>query len=242
MDEEIITTPDVQPDAAADTALPADTDASVVPDNEATSDSSEPSQDVEAQPNAPQVDDQLQKFARSQGIELDSPNAIKAAQALQKARGEATRNYQKVSELEKVTNITQEQLPDDATTQQVDTARLRNMEIRMEVQGWKMQNQDKLTLEADMVKILSDPKKKELVQAGYLSLDDIYSLAKASAPDNSAEVSTQASQKTLQNLAQKMQAAVPTGHATTNAGPKEKDFRQLSSEERRAKLGVVRPG
>ena len=36
MDEEIITTPDVQADAAADIAPPADTDVSVVPDNEAT--------------------------------------------------------------------------------------------------------------------------------------------------------------------------------------------------------------
>ncbi len=207
-----------------------------------TSEPSEESQASEEQqtPAAPTVDDELQKFAKSQGIELDSPNAIKAAQALQKSRSEATKNYQKASELEKATTITQEQLPNDASQTQVDAARIRNMELRMEINSWKMNNQDKLGLEQEMVKILADPNKKLLVQEGYLTLDDIHSMARGSSPDNSSATKSEGGREALERLAQKQQAAVPTGHATTNATPKEKAFKDLSLKEMEQKLGTVR--
>ena len=203
------------------------------------SDAPQASDEPEAQA-APAVDDELQKFAKSQGLELDSPNAIKAAQALQKARSEATRNYQKASELEKATNITQEQIPQDAPQSTVDAARIRNMELKMEVQSWKMSNQDKLALEPEMIKILADPNKKLLVQEGYLSLDDVYKLARAEAPDNSAAVKSEGKREALQSLAHKQQAAVPTGHATNQGtSPKQKDFKELSLEEMEARLGYA---
>lgn len=241
MDEEITTTPAAPAEAAVEQTQPAEQSAPEVPEQPAASEPSETSPAATEEQSAPEADEQLQKFAQSQGIDLDSPSAIKAAQIAMKARSEATRNYQKASELEKATTITQEQLPQDATQTQVDNARLRNMELTMQIQGWKMQNADKLALEGEMVKVLADPAKKELVQAGYLSLDDVYALAKANAPDNSAEVRSQASQETLQRLAQKQQAAVPTGHATNQAtGPAQKKFEELSIAEMEQKLGFVR--
>ena len=110
----------------------------------------------------------------------------------------------------------------------------------MEVQSWKMSNQDKLALEPEMIKVLSDPAKKAMLQEGYLTLDDVYKLAKADAPDNTAAVKSQAKQETLQALAHKQQAAVPTGHATTASTPKEKPFSELTREEMRARLGVAK--
>lgn len=224
--------------AAVEQTPPAEATAeSVSPESTTTT---EPSDAPEASETAaPTPDDQLRKFAASQGIELDSPNAIKAAQALQKARSEATKNYQRASELEKSAEITQDQLPSDASSQDVDNARVRNLEMKMEIQSWKFQNQDKLELEPEMVKILSDPNKKAMVQQGYLSLDDVYKLAKAEAPDNSALVKSQGKQEALQSLAHKQQAAVPTGHATVSGTtPKEKPFSELTREEMRARLGV----
>lgn len=213
-----------------------------VADETTTTEPSEPSSDAaEETPSAPTADDKLQKFARSQGIDLDSPSAIKAAQIAMKAQSEATRNYQKSQELEKATNINPEQVPADATPQQHENVRLRNMELKMDIQSWKLQNQDKLALESQMVEVLSDPNKKLLVQEGYLTLDDVYNLAKANSPDNSAEVKSQGKREALQSLAQKQQAAVPTGHATNpSATPKEKPFKELSLEEMRAKLGYAR--
>lgn len=231
--------PDVQ--AAPEQGLPASEDVNTETlDQPDTSVPSDAPQASEEQPAAPDVDEQLQKFAKSQGIELDSPNAIKAAQALQKARSEATRNHQKASELEKATNITQEQLPQDAPQSSIDAARIRNMELKMEVQSWKMNNQDKLGLEPEMIKILADPNKKLLVQEGYLSLDDVYSLAKANAPDNSDAVRSEAKRETLTNLAHKQQAAVPTGHATNQGTtPGKKAFKDLSIAEMEAQLGFA---
>lgn len=241
MDEEPTTVPDVV-DTGADQALPVQPNEPQPADDQPVAEPSEPSQDAEpSEASAPQVDDKLTKFAKSQGIDLDSPSAIKAAQIAMKAQSEATRNYHKSAELEKVTNIAPEQVPADATPQQQENVRIRNLELKYEIQGWKMQNQDKLALESDMVNILNDPNKKLLVQEGLLTLDDIYSLAKASSPDNSAEVKSQGKREALQSLAHKQQAAVPAGHATNpSTTPKEKPFNELSLEEMRAKLGVHR--
>lgn len=243
VNEDTTTEQDVQPVVGADEAQPVNADVSDTAGDSGTSEPSEPSQggdEAEEPTTQPQVDDKLQKYARSQGLELDSPSAIKAAQIAMKAQSEATRNGLKASELEKATNITQEQLPDDAPQSTVDAARIRNMELRMEVQSWKMANQDKLGLEKEMISILADPNKKLLVQEGYLSLDDLYKLAKADSPDNSEALKAEGGRERLQSLAHKQQAQVPAGHATTQSTPKEKPFNELSIQEMESKLGKVR--
>jgi hypothetical protein len=242
MDEDTTTTPDVQADAGAVDAQPAEQNEPVVAADQPVTEPSEPQQDTaEPQtPSASDVDDKLQKYAASQGLELDSPSAIKAATIAMKAQSEATRNYHKASELEKVTSITEDQLPADATPEVRDTTRIRNLELKYEIQGWKMNNQNKLDLEREMVEVLQDPNKKLLVQEGYLSLDDVYAIARAKAPDNSAEVKSQGKREALESLAHKQQAAVPRGNATTQTAPQEKPFAELSLEEMRAKLGSVR--
>lgn len=230
--------PDVQ--AAPDMGQPA-TDTSQV-DTPVTDTPSEPSDTSAASqeaPAAPEADEKLQKFASSQGIELDSPSAIKAAQIAMKARSEATKNYKRSTELEKATNITQDQLPEDASPVVQENARIRNLELQIGIQGWKASNPDKLELEGEMVKVLSDPIKKQLVQEGYLSLDDVYNLARASAPDTTADVKSQAKQEALQSLAHKQQAAVPTGHATTSATPKKKSPQEMTIAEMEATYGFA---
>lgn len=240
MNEDDTTVQDVQ-DTGAE-ALPASQDA---PDSAGVQDTTEPGESqqdaAEATPSAPDVDDKLKTYAQSQGIDLDSPSAIKAAKIAMAAQSEATKNYHKTQELEKATNITDEQLPEDATQQQQENVRLRNLELRIEAQNWKQNNPDKAALEDSMAKILSDdPIKKMLVQQGYLSLDDVYSLAKASAPDNSSQLKSEGAQEALQRLAQKQTAAVPRGNATTMTAPKEKPFSELSIAEMEAKLGFAR--
>lgn len=235
MDDDTTTVSGDVQDAGAQDASPAP---EVVTETAAAPATAEPSESQPDAESAPAVDDKLQKYAQSQGISLDSPGAIKAAEIAMKAQSEATRNYHKASELEKAANISPEQVPADATPQEVDNVRIRNMELKMDVQAWKMQNQDKLALEGEMVKVLADPKKKAMVQEGYLSLDDVYAIARGAAPDNSEAVKSQGKREALESLRDKQQAAVPGGHATNpSVTPKEKPFHELSIDEMRQRLG-----
>jgi hypothetical protein len=168
----------------------------------------------EETPATPTVDDKLRKYAESQSIELDSPGAIKAAQVAMKAQAEATRNSQKVNQLEKVSTITPEQIVEDATPEQRDNIRTRNVELQLETMRWRQEHADKpevLAAEGAMADIiLNDPKKRLLVQEGYLSLNDLYKLAR---DDSSAAVRSQGGREALEALAHKQQAAVPRGNA-----------------------------
>lgn len=244
MDENTTTDQTTPVDTGAETAQPVAeevVDAAAVTTGTEPSDETATGAEAETQPDQPAVSTELQKYAESQGIPLDSPGAIKAAEIARKAQGEATRNGLKASELEKATNITEDQIPANAPPETRDNVRIRNMELKMDIQSWKIQNPDKLAHEAEMVKVLSDTNKRMLVQEGYLSLDDVYNLARAGAPDNSAAVKSEGKREALQSLAHKQQAAVPAGHATNPAAtPKEKPLREMSREERRAKLGYVR--
>lgn len=247
MDNDDATVQDVQESGA--TALPEAQDTPQSAEVQDTTEPSETQQDAvedgqEAQQpqdqGASDVDDKLKTYAQSQGIDLDSPSAIKAAKIAMAAQSEATKNYHKTQELEKATNIDRDQIPQDATPQQQENIRIRNLELQIGVQNWRQANPEKLALEGEMVNILQDPNKRLLVQEGYLSLDDVYSLAKASAPDNSSQLKSQGGQEALERLAQKQTAAVPRGSATTQTPAKEKPFEELSIAEMEAKLGFVK--
>lgn len=170
----------------------------------------------EPAPETDTEDRKLQKFAKSQGLELDSPNAIKAAQIAMKAQSEATRNYQRSAEIEKAAKITEDQIDPAATPEQRDNIRVRNLELKYDIQDWKLRNQDKLAHESDMVKVLSDPNKRLLVQEGMLSLDDVYAIARGTSGSEDS-IKSQGKREALQSLAQKQQAASPRGNATNSS-------------------------
>lgn len=234
MDEDKSTDQPVE-QAAAEEVTPAAVSTDVEsPEATQTEPSEAPEASEVEEPAAPEADDKLRKFAASQGIELDSPNAIKAAQALQKARSEATRNHQKASELEKTidTSITEEAetagLSDD---DRVDLARLKT---KMTLRDFWDANPDARQFDTKMAEIVQE--------RPYLAgdLEALYALAQVRGGNTSA-VKAQAKQETLQSLAHKQQAAVPTGNAT-NPGttPKTKPFADLSIAEMEAQLGKVR--
>ena len=166
----------------------------------------------------PSEDGELEKFAAAKGLELDSENAKKAAKMAMNAEKLAGRQASRAGELEKATKITEDQLPEGATPQQYDNVRMRNLELKFGIQEWKANNPDKVALESDMVKVLTEnPTKLLLVQEGHLSLDDIYSIARGSNPNVESELKSQGKQEGLQNLAQKQKAAVPRGNAVNSS-------------------------
>lgn len=172
-------------------------------------------QEPERASSEPSTDDQLAKFAESKGLELDSENARKAAKMAMNAERAMHEKAQKASELERAAKISDDQVAPDATPEQRDNVRVRNLELLFEAQQWKQTNPDKAQYENAMVEVLNDPTKRALVQEGYLSLDDVYNIARGGDLD---AVKSEAKKQTLTELAQKQQAAVPTGNAVTNAG------------------------
>jgi hypothetical protein len=235
----------VQPDAQAAPELGQPASDVAEPETLDTTDTSEPSdapQASEESPAAPDVDEQLQKFAQSQGIELDSPNAIKAAQALQKARGEATRNYQKASQLEQgMTEMS------DASAEQVAGAtgqdpevlkRLQRMEVKSSVRDFFDSTPDARQYEARMTEIAQTA---GLYGTPEAILKAAYGMALAeNVAGNADRLKAEGARERLQSMAHKQQAAVPTGHATTQTSPKEKSVNDMSPEEIKAKYGSVR--
>lgn len=174
----------------------------------------------------PSEDGELAKFAAAKGLELDSENAKKAAKMAMNAEKLAGRQASRAGELEKATKITDDQLPEGATPQQYDNVRMRNLELKFNVQEWKSNNPEKAALESEMVKVLADPTKLLLVQEGYLSLDDVYSIARANNSNLESELKSQGKQEALKSLAQKQKASVPRGNAVNTAARTESITRE----------------
>jgi hypothetical protein len=165
------------------------------------------------------ADNSTVEWLKKKGVDPNSPEAIeKVADMARNAEKAMHEKAQKASELEKTAKITEDQVPYDATPEERDNVRVRNLELKFDIQEWKRSNPDKLAHEAEMVKVLADPVKKELVQAGYISLDDVYSMAVGGNPETIQNVKSQTERETLQKLAQKQQAAVPAGNAVASSG------------------------
>lgn len=236
MDEDTSTAQDVQPAEVVDSPAEAvQTDATDVAD---VAEPSEASQDsAEETPAAPDVDDKLRKYAANQGIELDSPGAIKAAKLAMKNQADKTREFQKASELEKATTDIADQ---DATITANNTGqdpevlkRLQRMEVKETLRDfWSDPDHDR-GMETKMTEIV--------LQKPYLA-GDIEALYASAVYQSGgvAAVKSQAKKDTLSELAHKQQAAVPTGNATQRGTPKEKPFAELSIPEMEKRLGTFR--
>jgi hypothetical protein len=167
------------------------------------------------EPAAPEVDDKLKRYAESQGIELDSPGAIKAAKIALKNQSDTTKQYRQASELEQ----SMQQMSDESAEQVAQATgenpevlkRLQRMEVKNSINDFWAQNPDARKYETQMTEIATT--------AGLYGTPDAimkaaYAMARAADSDN---LERQGGQKALQNLAAKQQAAVPRGNAVSSA-------------------------
>lgn len=203
---------------------------------------SEQKQELESGAEAlPEKDDQLQKFAQSHGLELDSPSAIKAAKMAMDNQAEYQRNRQKASELEKSLSTKSDEVAEqvaETTGQDPELLkRLQRVEVKEAVRDfWGTTIGETLpdkSLEPKMIEILG--------QKPHLAgdLEALYAEAVLKSGNLNA-VKSQGKREALESLAHKQQAAVPTGNATNPGIPKAKPFGELSIAEMEAKLGFVR--
>lgn len=186
---------------------------------ETTSEQDETETTEGAETAQPEIDKSLQKYAESQGLELDSPNAIKAAKIAMKNQSEVTRNHQRASELEKSMG----QMSDESAEQVAQATgenpellkRLQRVEIKNSLNDFWDSNPDARQYETQMSEIAQT--------AGlYGSPEAILKAAYAQAKLNDS-TNLKTPKETLENLRDKMQAATPRGNAVNGSPvPQEK--------------------
>lgn len=212
--EENTTTEKQVVDTGAEQALP-ETQPSDTADNSTQEVST--TSDEGVQSTLPEEDDnKLASFAKGQGIEDLSELSDRERKLLKVAydnNAEFQRNRQKATQLEK----TMTQLSDEAvdqygesTGQDVEVVkRLQRMEVKESIRDFWESNPEAKKYEKEMAKIAMESglagSPEAILQASY---------AIAVSRDTNA-VKSQAKRETLETLAQKQQASVPTGNATT---------------------------
>lgn len=233
------TTDEATPVVGADEAQPIEQELVPAADADTSSEPSESEPGGEAEEPAegePQVDDKLQKYATSQGLDLDNPNAIKAARLAMENQSKVTKNYQKASELEKAAQATDAEVEQAAQQTGQDPELIKvvqNLAVKDAVRDfWGDDNHDS-SFEPAMVETLKT--RPDLRN----DLESLYAVSVIRS-GGVAAVKSQGRREALESLAHKQQAAVPAGSATTSSTPKAKPFADLSIAEMEKKLGTVR--
>lgn len=232
MEEKTIT--EAPAETGVEKTLPVETEQA-----EAVEEATETKQPESGAEEALPEEDALEKFAKSHGLELDSPNARKAAKMAMDNQAEFQRNRQKATELEKTMSTMS-----DESAQQVATAtgqdpevlkRLQRVEVRDAIRDFWDTHPEAKPYQSEMAKIATE---SGLYGSPESILKAAYGIVVA---NNQGAVKSQGKKEALESLAHKQQAAVPAGNAT-NPGvtPKEKPFSELSLTEMEAKLGFAR--
>lgn len=160
----------------------------------------------------PSEDEQLNKFAESKGLQLDSDNARKAAKMAMNAEKLMHSKANRASELEKTMSGMSDESAEQvaqATGQDPEVLkRLQRMEVKDSIREFWDSNPDARQYEAEMAKIA--------VESGlYGSPEAILKASYAMAA--SGALKSQGKQEALTSLAHKQQAAVPRGNAVTSS-------------------------
>jgi hypothetical protein len=185
--------------------------------NEEAEEQQQTTEDPGAEPTAvPETaDEKLQKFASNHGLELDSPNAIKAAKMAMDNQAEFSRTRQKASELEKsmltMSDESVEQFAEQAGMDPDVLKRVQRMEVKDSIREFFANTPDAKQYESKMTEIATTMGLSGTPEA---ILEASYAIAMAKDGDN---LRSQGKREALQSLAHKQQAATPRGNAVNSA-------------------------
>lgn len=206
-------------DEETTTNVPEDTGAQAQPDvqesTEAVQETTQTSQETTEATEPSTVDDNSE-WLKKKGIDPSDPDAInKLAKSAREAERAMHQKAQKASELEKsMTTMSDESAEQvaEATGQDPDVIkRLQRMEVKDSIREFWDSNPDARNYEAKMAEIAT-------TMGLYGTPESILKAAYAQAKlGDSDGVTSQVRKETLQNLAQKQQAAVPTGNAVNSS-------------------------
>jgi hypothetical protein len=123
----------------------------------------------------------------------------------------------KASELEKTLTTQDPSAPADSIVAEL-AAEVRSMKLQANVNSFWSENPDAKAYETKMTEIVtSRPDIGTLVRDGFLSLSDLYSLARGNDTGKDAELKAAGGKEALQKVAEKQQARAVPGVATSSA-------------------------
>jgi hypothetical protein len=218
----------------------------------ATTQPVEGAQPTAAQPTEPvsqsqptQANDEFAAWMQSKSLDPTAQDAFtKAAQMAYNSEKLMTKATQEASELKRsLTQPVQPVQSQDGT--QVDPGVQEFMQdYRRDklINGFKESHKDWSEHEPAMVQKLSEQvntpygvfTRSQLVNAGFLSLEDVYSMAKASAPVNTDQIRNQAQQEVLQTLANTQRAGGGNAQAS-NSNPQSPTVDPIAEAIRKAR-------
>lgn len=179
-----------------------------------------------AQPQQPQSQsqpaqtDDTAAWLQSKGVDPSDPEAFqKVAQMAYHSEKQMTKATQEASELRKSLTPQEPVQPDGTQGDPMMQEFIQDYRRDKLISGFKESHPDWDQHEPAMVDILSQATPSgytysQLVNAGVIGLDTVYAMAKASAPNNTEQVRTQAQQEVLQTLANTQRAGGGNAHAS----------------------------
>lgn len=168
----------------------------------------------------PSPDDNLE-WLKNKGVDPTDPEAVaKVAKMYRDAEKAMHQSTTKASELE-------QKLVGDVQTQPIDAANpdlvqqlageIQALKTAQNVNSFFASNPEAKALESKMTEMVTErPELGELVKSGYLSLNDLHAMAKASTPGLDDQLKAEGGREALQTVAAKQQAKAVHGAATSS--------------------------
>lgn len=188
----------------------------------------------EQQPSNPQEDGPAEKadypqdwraWLEKKGIDPSNPEEAiaKVAENARRTEQESHKRFQEASEIKKqLESQKPSQVSQDPLTQQL-YEEVVAMKRNNSVNDFKRSKNITADQESKMVEYLSsNPQKVEMVNAGYMTLDEVYMLSGAGALD-ATKLKSEGGKEALEQLALKQQTTAPNGHARTPYAQAAKD-------------------
>lgn len=187
------------------------------------------SQEPAVQPQQPQSQsqpaqaDDTAAWLQSKGVDPNDPESFqKVAQMAYNSEKQMTKATQEASELRKSLSPETPQYDPTGQGDPMMQEFIQDYRRDKQINSFKQSNPDWSQYEPAMVDILGTTAPNgytysQLVNAGYMSLDAVYTMAKGTAPVNTEEVKTQAQQEVLQTLANTQRAGGGAAHASNSA-------------------------
>lgn len=224
MDEQTITDPILPGGTGADE--PAQPDAQ---DQSAASQPSEPQQPNDAeetQTTEPSAQDENLAWLQKKGIDPTSPEAMsKLAEMYRNAEKQMHESTARASELSKTLaqDAKQPTQPEGGEEQEVvgqlvsEVQQLKQAQQISAFFGDAENGADRKAYEPKMAELVTnDPNLKALVNAGYVSIDQLFYMAKGADPGQAQKLKSEGGREALEQLAQKQQGKAVTGAATSS--------------------------
>lgn len=196
------------------------------PEAPATAPAAQPQEQVST--SQPAQADDTAAWLQSKGIDPSSPEALqKLTQMAYNSEKQMTKATQEASELRKsLTPVNQPPSNENNGTDPMMTEFIQDYRRDKQISNFKTSHTDWQEHEPAMVNLLNEvvntpygqASRSQLVNAGFLSLEDVYTMAKGSAPIDTTAIQTQAKQEVLQTLANTQRAGGGTSHAS-NSNP-----------------------